>query len=377
MKRQTLLAQKGEAMIPMVDLKAEYAELREEIMREIADVLESGRYILGPKVAEFERLVAGYHGVKEAIGVASGTDALNLSLKALGIGRGDEVITTPFTFFATIEAIIYQGARPVFVDIEPDTFNIDPRGIEERITERTRAVLPVHMFGMPAEMERIEEVASRHGLHVVEDCAQAFGARIGDRKVGGFGDAGCFSFYPSKILGACGDGGLVTTEDASIAERVRMLRNHGSKGGYIHHSIGLNSRLDEIQAAVLLVKLRRIEGYIASRRERARLYTEALKGVVDCPVEKEGFHHVYHQYTIRSPLRDRIRASLRDEGISSVVYYPLPLHLQDALKGLGYRRGEFPVAERAALEVLSLPIYPELDPFSQERICEVIRRAVG
>ncbi len=361
----------------MVDLKVQYEALREEILEQITEVLESSRYILGPKVEELEKEIAAYHGVREAVGVASGTDALNLSLKALGIGEGDEVITTPFTFFATVEAIIYQGARPVFVDIDPETLNIDPGKIEERITERTKAILPVHMFGMPADMERITEIASRYNLFVVEDCAQSFGAHIRGRKTGSFGDAGCFSFYPSKNLGAYGDGGLVTTDDAKIAGRMRALRNHGSEKGYIHHSIGLNSRLDEIQAAVLLVKFKRIDHYLTLRREKARFYTERLCSTVQCPAERNGFHHVYHQYTIRSPLRDRIKSYLYEQGISSVIYYPVPLHLQDALKGAGYCRGDFPVAERASREVLSLPIYPEMERADQERVCEAVRKAVA
>ncbi len=361
----------------MVDLKVQYDELREEILGEIAGVLDSGRYILGPRVEELERRIALYHGVGSAVGVASGTDALNLSLKALGIGEGDEVITSPFTFFATVEAIIYQGARPVFVDIDPETLNIDAGRMEEVITARTRAIMPVHMFGMPADMERIMEIASRYNLVVVEDCAQSFGAHIRGRKTGSFGDAGCFSFYPSKNLGAYGDGGLITTGDASVAARVRVLRNHGAEGGYVHKSIGLNSRLDEIQAAVLLVKFSRIDRYLALRREKAAFYTERLADVVQCPAEKEGYYHVYHQYTIRSPLRDKIKSRLHDEGISSVVYYPVPLHLQEALRDLGYEEGDFPVAERASRDVLSLPIYPELASSDQERVCEAVRKAVA
>ncbi len=364
-------------MIPMVDLKVQYEALREEILEQITDVLESSRYILGPKVEELEKDIAGYHGVKEAVGVASGTDALNLSLKALGIGKDDEVITTPFTFFATVEAIIYQGAKPVFVDIDPETLNIDPEKIEERITGRTRAIMPVHMFGMPADMERIGEIASRYNLFIVEDCAQSFGAHIKGRKTGSFGDAGCFSFYPSKNLGAYGDGGLITTDNETIAGKMRMLRNHGSEKGYIHQAIGLNSRLDEIQAAVLLVKFRRIDRYLSLRREKARFYTEQLGSAVKCPQEQEGFYHVYHQYTIKSPMRDRIKSYLYEQGISSVVYYPIPLHLQEALRGSGYRRGDFPVAERASLEVLSLPIYPEISEPALEKVCEAVRKAVA
>lgn len=361
-------------MIPMIDLRAQYSGIRDEVLREINDVLESGRYILGPKVKEFEEMAAGYHRVAEAVCVASGTDALNLSLRALDIGSGDEVITTPFTFFATVEAILYQGARPVFVDIDRRTFNISPDGIEERISGRTRAIIPVHMFGLPADMTRIAEIASRYDLCVIEDCAQAFGAEINGRKVGSFGDAGCFSFYPSKNLGAYGDGGLVITGNLQLSGRMRMLRNHGSEGGYIHKTVGMNSRLDEIQAAVLIVKLRRIDSYNRLRREKAAFYTERLRDIVRCPEDVDGYYHVFHQYTIMSPHRDRIMKALGDEGISSVVYYPLPLHLQDALAGFGYKCGEFPNAETASSEVLSLPLYPEIESEIQERICDLIRK---
>jgi dTDP-4-amino-4,6-dideoxygalactose transaminase len=364
-------------MIPMVDLKAQYEEIRTDVLKEINEVLESSRYILGPKVEELEARVSEYHGATEAIGVASGTDALNLSLKAIGVGRGDEVITTPFSFFATVEAILYQGARPVFVDIEEDTLNIDPSHLEENITERTKAIIPVHIFGMPADMARISEIASRRNIPLIEDCAQSFGAHIKGHMVGSFGDAGCFSFYPSKNLGAYGDGGLIITSNSTFAERLRILRNHGSAGGYIHKTTGLNSRLDELQAAVLLVKFRNIERYNSLRREKARFYTEILKDHVVCPPERDGFFHVYHQYTIRSPFRDRIKSYLRENGISSVVYYPLPLHLQEALRDLGYKEGEFPVTEKASSEVLSLPIYPELEEFKQEYICQKIMEALS
>ncbi len=363
-------------MIPMIDLKKQYRDIEEEVLREIKEVLESGQYILGPKVRSFEKEVARYHNVRNAIGVASGTDALNLALKAIEVGEGDEVITTPFTFFATIEAIIYQGARPVFVDIEPDTFNIDTDQIEARITSKTKAILPVHIFGHPANMEILVDMADSYGISIVEDCAQAFGAHIRGRKVGTFGTCGCFSFYPSKNLGGYGDGGLVITNDDDIAERIRIIRNHGSPGGYINKKIGLNSRLDELQAAILRVKLKRIDSYNELRRRHAKYYTERLSDLVACPVEKEGYCHVYHQYTIRTALRDMIREGLKKRGISSVVYYPIPMHLQDALRFLGYRAGDFPVAEAASKEVLSLPIYPELTEDEQELVCKTIEEAL-
>jgi len=368
-------------MIPMVDLKAQFSAIKEEVFAVFGEVLESGQFILGPKVKLLEKQIADYLGVSEAVGVASGTDALHLSLKALGIGEGDEVITTPFTFFATAEAIVYVGARPVFVDIEPDTFNIDPVLIEEKITPKTKAIIPVHMFGHPADMERILALASAAGARasfrgrpclLVEDCAQAFGASIRGRKVGGFGDAGCFSFYPSKNLGAYGDGGLVAVKSSGVADEIRSLRNHGSKVSYIHEGIGFNSRLDELQAGVLLVKFKRIDEYNEKRRQKAALYTELLSGKVICPVERPGCHHVYHQYTIVSPKRNEIQKALRENGISSVVYYPLPLHLQEALKYLGRGPGDFPIAEGLSRQALSLPIYPELEDSAIERIAKVV-----
>lgn len=363
-------------MIPMVDLGKQFAEIREEIMDVMNRVLESSHYILGPKVHEFEKKVAEYIHVSDAIGVASGTDAIHLSINALGIRDGDEVITTPFTFFATVEAILYTGAKPVFVDIEPETFTMDWGRIEEKITPRTKAILPVHLFGHPSDMERIMGIAERHGLHVIEDCAQAFGAEIKGRKVGSFGDAGCFSFYPSKNLGAYGDGGMISLNDRDFSDSIRSLRNHGSKGSYIHDSVGFNSRLDEIQAGILLVKLKRIDEYNRKRRQKASLYNELLHDIVTCPTERNGAVHVYNQYTIMCNKRDGVRSWLRDNGISSVVYYPCPLHLQNALSFLGHREGDFPNAEKASTEVLSLPIYPELEESSIEEIAEIIKKVV-
>jgi len=361
-------------MIPMVDLRRQFAEIKDEVFGVVAEVLESSHYILGPKVQEFEEMIAEYIGVSGVIGVASGTDALHLSLEALDIGEGDEVITTPFTFFATAEAIIYTGATPVFVDIELETLNIDCSRIEERITSRTKAILPVHLFGHPSDMDAINSIAKRYGLYVIEDCAQAFGANIRGRRVGGLGDAGCFSFYPSKNLGAYGDGGMITVNDSKLSDSIRVLRNHGSRGSYIHDTVGFNSRLDELQAAILLIKLKRIEEYNRKRRQKASLYSSLLSGVVRCPSERNGSYHVYNQYTIMSEKRDEIQRGLREAGISSVVYYPRPLHLQKALSFLGHKEGDFPSAERASREVLSLPIYPELEDAVIERIAEIIKK---
>jgi dTDP-4-amino-4,6-dideoxygalactose transaminase len=328
--------------------------------------------VLGPKVREFEAEIAGYCKVGDAVGVASGTDALHIALECFGVGEGDEVITTPFTFFATVEAIIYIGAKPVFVDIEPDTFNMDPREIEGKITGRTKVIMPVHLFGHPADMKAIGEIAARHNLRVVEDCAQAFGASMGGKRVGGFGDAGCFSFYPSKNLGAYGDGGLITFRGKEAAEEGRRLRNHGSKEPYVHESVGFNSRLDELQAAVLLVKLKRIEEFNAARIRNAGLYTRLLADKVVCPTERPGCRHVYHQYTVRSPKRAEIHNRLKDAEIASNIYYPLPLHLQEPMSFMGHGKGDFPVAEKAAEEVLSLPMCPMLEESEIERIAEIV-----
>lgn len=363
-------------MIPMLDLIPQHAALEAEIWGRIREVFASGRFILGPQVAAFEQEAAAYHGLPFAIGVASGTDALHLALRACGVGVGDEVITTPFTFIASAEAISFTGARPVFVDIDPETYAIDPGQVEARITPRTKALLPVHLFGCPVDLDRLLEAAKRHRLRLIEDCAQAFGAIWKGRRVGSAGDAGCFSFYPSKNLGGCGDGGMVVTADPEIAESILRLRNHGSRGGYLHDAVGFNSRLDEIQAAILRVKLPRVDDWNAMRREKAVRYRKSLQGLdMGLPDLREG--HVFHQFTIRTSRRERVRSTLEAAGVSSVVYYPVPLHLQEAYRHLGYRRGDFPESERAASEVLSLPIYPDLEDAVIDRICKVIRGALG
>lgn len=362
-------------MIPMVDLKKQFTDIKEELFELLTEVLESSQYILGPKVRELEKKIADYHGVKEAIGVASGTDALHLAVEAFGISEGDEVITTPFTFFATAEAVIYTGATPVFVDIERETMNIDPAKIEAKITKKTQAIMPVHIFGHPADMGKILDIAKKYNLRVIEDCAQSFGASFNGKKTGSFGDAGCFSFYPSKNLGAFGDGGMILLNDEAAAGDIRKLRNHGSGGAYRHESVGFNSRLDEIQAAVLLVKLKRIDRYNELRRRNAALYRELLSDAVEKPVERKGCTHVYHQYSIRSGKRDRIQKLLHENNASSVVYYPTPLHLQEALAFLGYKKGDFPVAEETAEKVLSLPMYPELEEEAIRRIADIVNNA--
>ncbi len=361
--------------IPMLDLRAQYESLKNEIESALKEILQSGHFVLGPNVEAFEKEVASFNNTKYAGGVASGTDALHLSLKALGIADGDEVITTPFSFIATAEAISYNGAVPVFVDINKHTFNIDPLKIEAKITPKTKAILPVHLFGQPARMEEILKIARKFNLKVIEDCAQAFGAEYKGAIVGSLGDAGCFSFYPSKNLGAYGDGGIITTNDPETYEKLKLLRNHGSTSGYNHKFIGFNSRLDEIQAAILRIKLKHIDMYNKKRRNLAKLYTSNICGIVQCPAVVPDTNHVFHQFTIRSHRRDDIRKILTDNSISSVIYYPLPLHLQDAFKHLGYKKGDFPESEAAAEEVLSLPIYPELLSEKVRFISETVLKA--
>lgn len=363
--------------IPLLDLKRQYYSIKPEIDGAIARVLESGQFILGPEVEAFEREVAAYCGVKHAIGVASGTDALWLSLKALGLGPGDRVITTPFTFFATAGAIVNVGARPLFVDIEPRTYNLDPERLEtlpKNELERCKAIIPVHLYGQMAEMEPLMAFARAHALAVIEDAAQAIGAEYKGRKAGTIGDLGIFSFFPTKNLGAYGDGGMVVTNDGSLAERVRLLRVHGSKPKYYHQIVGTNSRLDALQAAILRAKLPYLVGWSKARQHWAQCYNESL-GKLKLPIElpdvRPGSTHIYHQYTIRvrDGRRDTLRAYLKDQGIGTEVYYPLPLHLQGCFKDLGYREGDFPEAERASREVLSLPIFPEL---TEEELQQVV-----
>ncbi|HCC69446.1 MAG TPA: transcriptional regulator [Nitrospiraceae bacterium] len=358
--------------IPMLDLKAQYRELRVEIEKAISKILESGHFILGPNVDSLEKEIAEYHGIPYAVGLASCTDALHLSLIATGINEGDEVITTPFTFIATAEAIAYVGATPVFVDIDSKTLNMDCSQIERKITPKTKAIIPVHLFGQPVDMDSIMGIARKYNLKVIEDCAQAFGARYKGAMVGTLGDVGCFSFYPSKNLGAYGDGGMLITRNHDIYEKVKLLRNHGTYAPYRHSLIGYNSRLDEIQAAILRIKLKRIDSYNQKRRDLAMLYTSLLNSVVECPVEFPDRTHVYHQYTIRSSKRADIINALKSSSISSVIYYSVPLHLQEAFKSLRYRENDFPASETAAREVLSIPIYPELETEEVKFIAQTI-----
>lgn len=364
----------GARAIPMVDLKTQYARLKAEIDRRLEETLQGCAFVLGPNVQAFEQEVAAYLGVRHAIGVASGTDALHLALLAAGIGAGDEVITTPFTFIATAEAIRYVGAEPVFVDIDPRTFNLDPVAVEGAISERTRAILPVHLFGQPADLPRLQAIAERHGLKLIEDCAQSFGAEVTGRQTGSWGLAAGFSFFPSKNLGAYGDGGLVATDCDELAERVRLLRNHGSRARYHHDVIGFNSRLDELQAVVLRVKLKYIDEFNDNRRRVARWYSERLADVVEVPYEDGIGRHVYHQYTILSDRRDAILEALQGAGIGCAIYYPVPLHRQNVFAET-HPGVCLPVTEAVARRCLSLPMFPELSEADVDRIAAVVRRA--
>lgn len=360
-------------MIPMVNLQAQYAEIKDEIEQGLAQTIENCSFILGPNVQGFEKEAADYLGVKHAIGVASGTDALHLALAAEGIGAGDEVITTAFTFIATAEAICYVGAKPVFVDIDPRTFNIDPKAIEQAITPKTKAVMPVHLFGQPADMARIKEICAKHHLKLIEDCAQSFGARINDKQTGCIGNAAGFSFFPSKNLGAFGDGGLVTTNSDETAAKVKMLRNHGSDVRYYHDVIGYNSRLDDMQAVILRVKLKRIEQYNQGRRRAAHLYSKLMADLpLTVPYEDGLGEHVYHQYTLLCDRRDDVLKALQDKQIGCAIYYPVPLHRQNVFKE-AYADVSLPVTESVAANCMALPICPNLSDENIETIVSVIR----
>ena len=357
--------------IPMVDLKQQYEKYKNEFDMALHAVLDSTQYILGPNVQALEEEVAACLGAEFAVSCGSGTDALHLALLATGIGQGDEVITSPFTFIATAEAIAYVGARPVFVDVDEKTFNLDTAKIESAITDRTRAILPVHLFGQPSDLDAIMDICNRYDLKIIEDCAQSFGARYGNRATGTFGQAGCFSFFPSKNLGCFGDGGMVTTNDADVARELKVLRNHGSRERYHHSVIGYNSRLDEIQAAVLRVKLGYINEFNQRRNQNAQTYNRYLKNLpVTTPYEGDRRTHVYHQYTIRLNNRHKVQSALAAAGIASAVYYPIPLHRQDVFQD--QYPDACPVAEGLAESVLSLPMYPELTDEQIRHICQII-----
>jgi dTDP-4-amino-4,6-dideoxygalactose transaminase len=365
-------------MIPTCDLAAQYHSIQAEVDAAIREVLESGNFTLGPNVLEFERELARFCGCEYGIGVASGTDALRLAMDALDIGPGDEVITTPFTFVSTAAEVTRAGGTPIFVDIEPRTMNIDPAQVERAVTPRTRALLPVHLFGNPADMAPLMELAARCGLPVVEDAAQAMGAAYQGRLICSFGLLSCVSFFPTKLLGAYGDAGMILTRDRAMAERLDVLRRFGGSTRYLHERLGYNSRLDELQAAVLRVKLRRLGEWNARRRQIAAGYDRLLAGLpLRLPSEAPGAFHVYQEYTVRTHQREALQAFLLDRGVETAVYYPLPLHLQQLYLDLGLGPGSFPEAERAAAEVLSLPIYPELTDEQVEEVAAAVRAFHG
>ena len=354
--------------VPLLDLRPQYAALQAELEAVVLKVMRETRYILGPEVGELEAALAKYTGAKHVIACSSGSDALLLALIALDIGAGDEVITTPFTFFATAGAIARLGAKPVFVDIEPKAFNINPAGIVAKSTDRTKAILPVHLYGQCVDMDAI----CKFGLPVIEDAAQAIGAKYKGQQAGALGAIGTFSFFPTKNLGGAGDGGALTTTDDRLAARLRSLRVHGSERRYYHDEVGMNGRLDTLQAAVLLVKLKYLDVWTQARQDHVAQYDRRLAGAVRTPWCHPDCTPVYNQYTIRTARRDALRAHLTKAGIGSEIYYPVPLHLQKCFRYLGHQAGDFPEAERAAMEVLSLPVYPELSAEQIDAICDVI-----
>ena len=366
--------------VPLLDLQGQYRPLREEILAAIARVCDSQRFIGGPEVDTFEAEVAATIGVPHAVGLSSGTDALLVALMALGIGPGDEVIVPTFSFFATAGCVSRSGATPVLVDIDPVTFNIDPAAAAAAVTPRTRAIMPVHLYGQCADMDPLLDVAARHGVAVIEDAAQAIGARYKNRPAGSMGQAGCFSFFPSKNLGAFGDAGLLTTSDAGLAHEVRLLRNHGAEPKYFHQRIGGNFRLDALQAAVLRVKLPYLDQWTAMRRANADRYDALFaqspaRSRVTVPLRAPDRTHIFNQYVIRVPSRDTVRARLDAAGIGTEIYYPVPFHLQECFAALGHRRGEFPHAEAAAAETLALPIYGELTEAQQREVVNAVAAA--
>jgi dTDP-4-amino-4,6-dideoxygalactose transaminase len=370
------------AGVPLLDLQAQYAPLRQEILSAIARVCDSQRFILGPEVDALERELAAHLEVPEAIAVSSGTDALLAAMMALGVGPGDEVVTTPYSFFATAGCISRLGAVPRFVDIDPSTCNIDPAAVPAAITTKTRAVMPVHLYGLCADMEPLNSAAAAAGIPVIEDACQAIGATDHGRQAGSLGTIGCFSFFPSKNLGAFGDGGLVTTADPRLAHEIRLLRNHGAEPKYLHHRIGGNFRLDALQAAVLRVKLPHLRRWTEMRRANAARYAAmfrkaGLEGRITLPIEPAGRTHVYNQFVVRVPDRDRVRARLAERDIGTEVYYPVPIHLQACFADLGYARGDFPEAERAADQTLALPIYGELTADQQATVVDALADALA
>ncbi len=368
--------------IAMVDLKTQYQSLKKDIDMSIQRVLDSCNFILGKEVEDFEKESAAYLGIKHAIAAASGTDALFMAMLALNIGPDDEVITTPFTFFATAESISLAGAKPVFVDINPKTYNIDIEKIEKAITSRTKAIIPVHLYGHTASMEQIVKIAEKYKLKIIEDVAQAMGAEYNGKKVGISSDIACYSFFPAKNLGCYGDGGMAVTNNPELNKQLRIIRNHGDESRYTHVRLGINGRLDALQAAILRVKLPHLDNWIDLRNKKADLYSSLLKSSgVTLPYKEKNIKHAYNQYTIRLKNRDKLKTFLEEHGIASTIHYPIPLHLQKVYKDLGYKIGDLPESEKAAQEVLSLPIYPEINDndikFVCEKICEFVNKNEG
>ena len=360
--------------IPFVDLKAGFAPIKDEVMKALEDVFNGMNLNIGPNCQAFEKEFASFCGTSYAVGVGSGTEAIQFALLACGIKQGDEIITSPHTFFATAEAIACIGAKPVFADIDPTTYNIDPKEIEKRITSRTKAIVPVHMYGQTADMEPIRDSAARHGIPVIEDSCQAHGALYQGKKAGSLGSAGCFSFYFTKNLGCYGEGGIVTTSDEKIYEQIRLYRNHGHTSKYEHAVVGYNGRLDEIQSAILRIKLRNLAEYNRKRQEKASRYNNLLKDTpLVLPVEGKGRQHVYHLYVVRSAERDRLLEFLNTKGIGTGIHYKNPVHLQEAFAYLGYKKGDIPAVEKACDEILSLPIYPELTEENQVYVADAIK----
>ncbi len=365
-------------MIPIIDSKRQYATIQNEAEKEVLEVMRSGQYILGKHNKAFEEEIAKYIGVNHAVCLNSGTDALHLALRALNIGKNDEVITVAFTFVATTEAIGIVGATPVFVDIDENTFNMDVNKIEEKITPKTKAILPVHLYGQPCDMDKIMAIAKKHNLYVIEDCCQAIGAEYKGKKVGTFGNIGCYSFYPTKNLGTMGDGGLAITNDENLKNRIIALRNHGGAIRYHHDEIGVNSRLDEIQAAILRVKLPYIDKWNKLRREHAAYYNELFKNAegIETPKELDNTYCVYHQYTIKVQNRDEVHKLLQENGIGAMIYYPIPLHLQKVHKYLGFTEGYLPKTEKNTKLVLSLPMFAEITKEEQETVAKTVIECV-
>ena len=373
------MQEKARMEIPILDLIAQHRQIGDEVEEAVSRVLRDQKLILGPEVRALEQELAPYCQCAEAVGCASGSDAILLALMACEVGPGDEVITTPFSFFATAGSIVRLGARPIFVDIEPGTFNIDANKIEAAINKRTRVIMPVHLFGQCSDIDNINGIANRFNLQVIEDAAQAIGAEYRQRRAGSLGAIGCFSFYPSKNLGGAGDGGLLTANDPGLAESLRILRAHGAKKKYYHDRVGINSRLDSIQATILRVKFRYLDQWSAARRQNAQRYRQLFsdsglleRNSVKLPAESIDSLHVYNQFVIRARDRDRLKGSLAEKGVGTEIYYPLPLHLQVCFRNLGYNEGDFPEAERAAQQALAIPVYPELDSNAQSYIVDTI-----